>query len=220
MHENEWVQSLLAEPTGETLDMDEETLNRTLKVLRAPRRRAVCTVLERRRESVSVSDLATAVLELETDGETDNSEKPAEEYASVTCSLVHSHLPALADANLVSYDVDEKRVSFATDDPQWEANWLLEGLLSDAEDSLQTAEADDDRLETPRISDEMASETPAVEGSATVEPVADDDRMLWTLARPPAGRSHSGGRSSSREISTRSEPSSAVGEPHDGTPPT
>ncbi|WP_254528176.1 DUF7344 domain-containing protein [Natrinema gelatinilyticum] len=226
MLEIEWVQALLADPTGETLDMDEEVLNRTLKALRAPRRRTVYAVLATRRERVSISDLAAVIVTLEDDGEMDLAEVTDAETAPVTSSLVHSHLPALSDVGLVSYDAAAKRVSLATDSPQQETNWLLKGLLSDAVD-VRHAEQTDGTTQRRPIADEPTTDAPTDDGAAATDvPAADEaataadrDKMLWTLAQPPAERSSTGGRSS-REITTPSETSSAVSDPHDGPPST
>ncbi|WP_254522396.1 DUF7344 domain-containing protein [Natrinema caseinilyticum] len=225
MLEIDWVEALLADPTGETLGFDEATLNRTLGALSAPRRRAVCAVLATRRERLSLSDLGAAIVALEDDGETVPAEVTDADAAPVISSLVHSHLPALADAGLVSYDVAAKRVSLASDAPQWETDWLLEGPLSDVADVRE--DQSDGASQRRPVSDEPMADAPSDDGTAATDaPAADEattaadrDRVLWTLAQPPAGRSSASGPSS-REIPTPSEPSSAVSDPHDGPPST
>lgn len=134
----DWVRTLLADPTGEAFPADEATLNRTLEALCDPRRRAVCTVLAKRRGSISVSDLAAAALAREGGDETRLVDVTADECASVAVALVHSHLPALSDAGLVAYDDAERSVELASDAPQWQADWLLEGPLADVADLVRT----------------------------------------------------------------------------------
>ncbi|WP_226481154.1 DUF7344 domain-containing protein [Natrinema amylolyticum] len=129
--EAEWVRTLLDDPTGEAFAADEATLNRTLDVLHNPRRRAVCMALAMRRGTVSVSDLAAAVVAREGDDGTRLIDVTEDECASVITELAHDHLPALSDAGLVEYDDAATRAAIATDAPQWESDWVLEGPLAD-----------------------------------------------------------------------------------------
>ncbi|SEW22287.1 DUF7344 domain-containing protein [Natrinema salifodinae] len=126
MLSTDWVRTLLSDPTGEAFPADETTLDRTLETLREPRRRTICAALASRREAVPIDDLAAAIVSRE-DGD-----EPARE--TVVTSLVHKHLPALADVGLVDYDAGADRVELATDAPQWEADWLVDGPLAEAAD--------------------------------------------------------------------------------------
>ncbi|WP_247000509.1 DUF7344 domain-containing protein [Halosolutus gelatinilyticus] len=74
------------------------------------RRRAILCTLEARDQPVSTQALARAVAERETGAAPDSI--PADRVDRVLASLVHVHLPALADADLVAYDIDESRVAY------------------------------------------------------------------------------------------------------------
>lgn len=126
----DWVGTLLAEPTGETFPAPESTLDRTLEVLRDPRRRTVCTVLANRRGSVPVDDLAAAVVAQEA-GDGASLADGTESARSVATALVHEHLPALADAGLVTSDDAADRAALDTDAPQWQTDWIA-GPLPEA----------------------------------------------------------------------------------------
>ncbi len=213
--EAEWVRSILADPTGEAFPADETTLNRTLEALRSPRRRTVCAALATQHEAVPVSDLAATVVTQEADngaGEVDVTESAR---TAVETSLVHEHLPALSAADLVEYDAAARTVALAIDAPLWQADWATEGPLAAVAEFVRhhaeqggvaTAAHDSDRT--------TADATPADEPATDVTPTeiaaastmgssaTTDDRLLWTLARPPAGRS-----SSSRSDQIRNIPS-------------
>ncbi len=192
--EADWVRAVLDDPTGESFPGDEETLNRTLEALHAPRRRAVCAVLATRHGDVSVTELAAAIVaRANADGTGDTDEGAAKE-THVAESLVHEHLPVLADAGLVEYDREAGYVALATDAPQWEVDWLLEGPLADAA-GLERCSG---RQDEP-IADRSGSDEATVEGVAATEPVRDGNRMSLMLARPPVDRSSSED-ASSREL--------------------
>lgn len=202
--EAEWVRSLLDDPTGDAFPADEATLDRTLEVLRAPRRRTVCAALARRRGTVAVADLAAAVVALEGDEETRLVDVTETACADAVTSLVHEHLPALSDAGLVAYDEAAKRVSLATDAPQWRADWVTEGPLAPVADLVRHPVRQEREADATGGSAEAATETSAADDAATDESIADlssnetattgdqpttGDRLLWTLARPRAERS-------------------------------
>ncbi|WP_408959483.1 hypothetical protein [Natrinema sp. 74] len=207
--EADWVQTVLEDPTGESFPADEETLNRTLQALRAPRRRAVCAVLATRHGAISVSELATAVATREATGETDTADANSADEAHTTTSIVHEHLPALADAGLVEYDRNARRVALATDAPQWEADWLLEGLLADVSGFKRRSGRGDDTAEDQRDSDETTSDETGAAESAT-----DSGNMSWMLARPRAGCSSSE-ETSPRELTNPVGSSSTATDGHD-----
>ncbi|WP_222919983.1 helix-turn-helix domain-containing protein [Natrinema sp. SYSU A 869] len=159
--ETEWVRTLLDDPTGDAFTADEATLNRTLEVLRSPRRRAVCAALATRRGTISVSDLAAAVVAREEGDGTRLIDVTKDEWTAVATALAHEHLPALSDAGLVEYDETGKQAAIATDAPQWESDWLLEGPLADVADLVE--EFREPSVTSPAdavASNAAASETP------------------------------------------------------------
>jgi hypothetical protein len=161
--ETEWVRTLLDDPAGEAFAVDEATLNRTLEVLRNSRARTVVTVLATRRGAVPVSDLAAAVVAREGGDEMRLVDVTEAACASVAETLVHHHLPALSDAGLIAYDETARQVEIAPDAPQWESDWIVEGLLGD----IATPVRD---LRTP--ADLQSDAEAASNGSAATEPTA------------------------------------------------
>ncbi|QLK25020.1 hypothetical protein HYG81_13005 [Natrinema zhouii] len=228
--ESAWVRSLLDDPTGETLPVDEGTFDRTLEALRSPRRRTVCAALARRRGTVSVTDLAAAVVAREGGDETRLVDVTESACTDVATSLVHEHLPILSNAGLVECDDEAEEVVLATDAPQWRIDWMTEGPLADvaafveatateAPDATATATDVPDATAT----DALATSKPADDESAADTPVAtataaDGDRMLWTLARPRAGRATGDESSSSRDVTSPPDESSTATGPPDGPP--
>ncbi|SER58103.1 DUF7344 domain-containing protein [Natrinema salaciae] len=136
----DWVRTLLADPTGEGFAADEATLNRTLEALSDARRRTVCTALATQRGAVDVRDLAAMVVERESGDGTGLVDVTETDCASVATTLVHKHLPALASAGLVAHDDAENRVELATDAPQWQADWVLDGPLAAVGDLVPARE--------------------------------------------------------------------------------
>ncbi|PGF15396.1 hypothetical protein CP556_04120 [Natrinema sp. CBA1119] len=214
--ESEWVRSLLADPTGETLPVDETTVNRTLEALRDPRRRTVCAVLSRRRGTVSVTDLAAAVLSREGGDGTRLVDVTEPECSSVSAALVHEQLPVLSDAGLVEYDAEAARVALATDAPQWRIDWLTEGPLADVADPVRRPARRNRRSDSSGTSDGATTESTAADAPAPTASAANGDRMLWTLARPRAERAAGGESSSPREVASLLGESSAASEQQDG----
>lgn len=211
--ESAWVRSLLDDPTGETLPADEGTLDRTLEALRSPRHRTVCAALARRRGTVSVTDLAAAVVAREGGDGTRLVDVTEPACTDVATSLVHEHLPILSNAGLVEYDDEAGEVALATDTPQWRIDWVTEGPLADVADLVEATATD-----APATSEPTADESAAGAPAATATPT-DGDRMLWTLARPRAGRSAGDESSSSRNAtSPPGESSSTASGPPDGPP--
>lgn len=214
--ESEWVRSLLADPTGETLPVDEATVDRTLEALRDSRRRTVCAVLSRRRETVSVTDLAAAVLAREGGDGTRLVDVTGPECSTVSAALVHEHLPVLSDAGLVEYDAEAARVALATDAPQLRIDWLTEGPLADVADPVRRPTRRDRRSDSSGASDGATTESTAPDAPDPTASAANGDRMLWTLARPRAERSAGGESSSPRELTSVLGESSAAGDQQDG----
>ncbi|MFD1563694.1 hypothetical protein ACFR99_09055 [Haloarchaeobius amylolyticus] len=215
--EAEWVRSVLADPTGDAFPADERTLNRTLEALRNPRRRTVCKALARRRGAVSVADLAATVAAQSADDGTRVIDATESASVAVEASLVHQHLPALSAAGLVEYDAEAREAALATDAPQWQADWLTDGPLAAVAVLVRRRSDRDGAADGTRVSDRpTADATPADEQTASETPLetatastagssaTNDDRLLWTLARPPAGRS------SSRSVPTASTNSSVT----------
>lgn len=127
--EIDWVTRLLENPAvGPACDEDE--LNRTLEVLVPVRRRAICLVLARRRDDLTVADLAATLVTARDDAELVDGDE-----SQVETRLVHDDLPALADAGLLEYDRGSGRVVLETDAAQWRTDWLAV-LLQETSDSV------------------------------------------------------------------------------------
>ncbi|ELY71184.1 DUF7344 domain-containing protein [Natrinema versiforme] len=178
----DWVQPLLADPTGETVPVDESTLNRTLTALRNPRSRAVCAALARRRGSVAVADLAAAVVAREGGDGTQLVDVTEAECRTVATALAHEHLPALSEAGLVAYDDLANGVELATDAPQWQVDWLADGPLGEAADLVRDAgdrQADTAETGTAIGESGTASTTPKMAGNGDGTDIRTD--TCWTL---------------------------------------
>lgn len=218
--ESAWVRSLLDDPTGETLPVDEGTFDRTLEALRSPRRRTVCAALARRRGTVSVADLAAAVVAREGSDGTRLVDVTESACTDVATSLVHEQLPILSNAGLVEYDDGAGEVALATDAPQWRIDWVTEGPLADVAELVEATATDAPDADAT-ATDALATSEPTADESAADAPAAtatttDDERMLWTLARPRSGRSTSDGSSSSRDVTSPPDESSTASGPPDG----
>lgn len=88
--------------------VDEARLDEWLSVLVDHRRRSVLRCLKRSRTPMALAELADEVARWET-GEEPTAIRAERERIYV--SLYHRHLPKLAEANLVSVDLDRERVS-------------------------------------------------------------------------------------------------------------
>jgi hypothetical protein len=86
--------------------------NRVYDALADCRRRYVLHCLKTARTPMALADLADEIVRWETD--TAPTEVQAERERIYT-SLYHRHLPKLADADLISFDVTDKRVSLHAD---------------------------------------------------------------------------------------------------------
>ena len=139
LFETDWVQSLLAEPTGGP-DRDEAQLNRTLEALRPARRRSVCDVLARHPNGLAVADLAATLVARDEDVRLVDVDESARR--PIETRLVHDDLPTLEGAGLVDYDRSSDTVALETDAPQWHAEWLAAGPLGDVA-AVLTATDDD-----------------------------------------------------------------------------
>ena len=84
------------------------------------RRRAVLTYFQQAQSGdATVEELASSLAERD-DGQ--SSTPPDTEGRNIRISLHHTHLPKLADANLISYDPDQGRVRDQSND--WVADLL------------------------------------------------------------------------------------------------
>lgn len=96
------------EPRADTTD-DEPSVDELFDVLTEARRRSVLSILEGRRTSMEVEELAHAVAVRENDvASATVSEATAHE---VHVTLHHVHLPKLDEATLVNYDRDDRTVA-------------------------------------------------------------------------------------------------------------
>ncbi|OAQ51780.1 hypothetical protein HTG_15470 [Natrinema mahii] len=172
----EWVGSLLDDPTGDAIPLDEETLTRTLEALREPRRLTVCTELANRDGSIAVDDLAAGVLVRE--GEAD---RPADvtdsRRTAVATELAHKQLPALAAAGLVTHDDESGRAALETDAPHWDVDWLADGPLAEA---AALVRSDSTRRARPEREPSVPARTVAREPDGN-ERTETDVESCWTL---------------------------------------
>jgi len=195
--EAEWVRSVLADRTDET------TLNRTLEALRSPRRRTVCKAIARRHGTVSVADLAATVAAREADEGTRVTDITESSSTAAEASLVHQHLPALSAAGLVEYDAEAREAALATDVSQWQADWMTDGPLEAVSELVRRRSEQDGAADGTRgwerptpdatpadesTAEETRPDTTTATASTSGSSATDDSRLLWTLARPPAGR--------------------------------
>ncbi|WP_137289756.1 DUF7344 domain-containing protein [Natronorubrum halophilum] len=133
--ESEGVTTLLENPTGEAVSTETE-LNRTLEALQPARCRLACDILSRRDGDLAVTDLAVMIAARENDCRlVDVTET---EWKPITTTLVHNHVPALADAGLVEYDRSTESVAITADAPQWQADWLAASPLGALATDLET----------------------------------------------------------------------------------
>ena len=102
-----------AAESGEVLATNEReaTIDETLRVLSDHERRYVCYYLNRE-GPLNVDDLARLVAATMSDGHPD-----ADDLTATGVSLRHVHLPALADADIVSYDRDAETARLAEEAP-------------------------------------------------------------------------------------------------------
>ena len=96
----------------DTVNTDTTTLDSTLDCCRDQRRRVALGVLADESESVTLDDLAAAVLEHDHHvsvgaGSDDDGD---DDLQGVRVSLHHVHLPKLAAAGVVAYDLDRRVV--------------------------------------------------------------------------------------------------------------
>ncbi|GAA0196514.1 hypothetical protein ACFFQF_32930 [Haladaptatus pallidirubidus] len=88
-------------------------LDRVYDALTDRRRRYILHCLKRSRTPMALADIADSIVRWETNEEP--VDVPAERER-IYVSLYHYHVPKLADANLVSFDVPKKRVSLCESD--------------------------------------------------------------------------------------------------------
>jgi hypothetical protein len=78
------------------------------ELLLADRRRVALAILAERTDPFGIDELAAAVARRETELGGDGDERPSVERIAIT--LHHNHLPRIADANLVDYDPENRRI--------------------------------------------------------------------------------------------------------------
>ncbi|QLG63163.1 DUF7344 domain-containing protein [Halorarum salinum] len=93
----------------EAYQMFHETDSTMFEVLAHHRRRYAIHCLREYENPITLADLADEVSVLEND--TSIAEIPPEDVKRVYLSLYHSHVPKLADAELVTYDQERDLVS-------------------------------------------------------------------------------------------------------------
>lgn len=102
----------------------DESLDALFDALADPRRRAALSVLADASGPTSTTALARAVAARE-DGRRPQT-VPADRVEAVRVSLIHAHLPRLADADLVTYDPDASVVAY-DGHPDLREQWLDAG---------------------------------------------------------------------------------------------
>ncbi|WP_152415779.1 DUF7344 domain-containing protein [Halovivax asiaticus] len=112
-HEADWVAlhpDVSSEELRETVGEAHPTAStRHIRTLSDPRRRQVLELVEEYDTPLSIDTLARQVASFETGG--GSSSPPAQTMDRVRISLVHSHLPALDDAGLLTYDEETGTVT-------------------------------------------------------------------------------------------------------------
>lgn len=98
-------------PTFRGTTDDDQSLDDVYGLLSDERRRASVAVLADRGDEIELSRLASAVAERIGDESADPS---AETVDRMRISLHHCHLPKLAEAGLIAYDVD-RRIVYPTE---------------------------------------------------------------------------------------------------------
>jgi len=106
--ESEWFSS--PRPATRSVPFSEETI---FRVLRNKRRRYVLHYLKQRGGTVTVGDLAEQIAAWENDASV--FDVAPDERKRVYISLLQSHLPTMAEANVVAFDEDRSEVSLTED---------------------------------------------------------------------------------------------------------
>ncbi|ELY58217.1 hypothetical protein C491_10489 [Natronococcus amylolyticus DSM 10524] len=78
------------------------------ELLAADRRRVALAILAEYTEPFGIDELAVAVANREAELETDDEERPSVERVALT--LHHAHLPWLADAGVIEYEPESRRI--------------------------------------------------------------------------------------------------------------
>ncbi|SIS06251.1 DUF7344 domain-containing protein [Natronorubrum thiooxidans] len=157
--ELEWVAYFLEQPTGGTA-IDEAALECTLDALQPARCRLACVLLARRRDGLSVADLAAMIAAHE--GDTELVSLSESDWQPIATALRHNYLPSLAAADLIDYDDSSETATIAPDAPQWRADWLAASPLREAIAALETRR---NEVETGPPEDGAADGTSARAGS-------------------------------------------------------
>ena len=123
----------LDDPRLETIvGTDTENWDGVLECITSKRRQTILVALEESDGAMAREELAAAVARRETDDEQERDSSRASDGASdVLASLHHTHLPKLDEAGLISYDIDEGRVTFEGHS-DLEMEWLETEVLDRA----------------------------------------------------------------------------------------
>lgn len=122
----------------------DESFDDAFGALADPRRRSLLSVVAEQHRPIDVRTLASDLAAPELDGR--DRDDPAETVDRVERSLVHTHLPHLADRELIEYDPDENLVAYEGH-PELRARWLASGFdrgrsaLTDASPTNHRADA-------------------------------------------------------------------------------
>ncbi|WP_230198726.1 DUF7344 domain-containing protein [Halopiger djelfimassiliensis] len=106
---------------GDRTEYTDDEIDAVFEAVADARRRTILSVLGNQYHSLSVETLARDVAAREAGA--NERDVSAESVMQVQCSLVHVHLPCLADAGLVDYDADANRVAYEGH-PALRIDWL------------------------------------------------------------------------------------------------
>ncbi|APW96597.1 hypothetical protein CHINAEXTREME_01895 [Halobiforma lacisalsi AJ5] len=161
------------------------------ELLRDPRRVRLLEVLEERSEAgatPSPTELAAALLERETD-ESDESDEPVDERRrDLRISLVHDHLPRLADHGIVGWDRDRNAVDLHEETPLPSAS--LSALVETAEDEAAVLERVTDPIRLRLVDDLADSSQPLSVEQLAATLVSQDGTVGMDRAKIALHHSH------------------------------
>ncbi|WP_049924990.1 DUF7344 domain-containing protein [Halopiger goleimassiliensis] len=175
LYDHPTFDAVVAGPTD-----DDEDLDAVYEALADERRRTVLSVLGAQYHPISTETLARDVAAREA-GTTER-DVSSERVASVRTSLVHAHLPLLAECGLVTYDAEDDHVSYQGH-PELRAEWLVDGVTT-AESSDDGDSSDDDAdpfAETPDVETIDGRESIVTTGQSLCER-ADDELFVLVTA--------------------------------------
>lgn len=100
-----------AEAKGLGFEVGGDHQDELFRVLAHPRRRFILQYLQTVETPLPVDELATALVAWE--DQRTGADQPRDERTGIEISLVHSHLPKMADAGVVTYDATRQTVMLA-----------------------------------------------------------------------------------------------------------